>query len=111
MSEHISESENILHENELGIILQCVNCNKIAIIINNIFFNCSEKEYNNLYETIQKINKNLDDYIFEIAEKKYIIISTAFENVNLIFDLNQFEQLTELFSQSKYMFNVHNLIS
>ena len=110
MFEHISESEKLLHENELGIVLQCVNCNKIAIIINNIFYNCSEEEYNKLYETIQKIDKNLDDYIFEIAEKIYYY-RYCFENVNLIFDLNQFEQLTELFSQSKYMINVHNLIS
>ena len=71
----------------------------------------SEKDYNNLYQTIQKIDQNLDNYIFEIAEKKYVIIDTALENINLIFDLNQFEQLTELFSQSKYMINVHNLIS
>ena len=111
MSEHISESEKLLHENELGIIVQCLNCKKIAIVINNIFYNCSEKDYNNLYQTIQKIDQNLDNYIFEIAEKKYVIIDTALENINLIFDLNQFEQLTELFSQSKYMINVHNLIS
>ena len=111
MFEHISESEKLLHENELGIIMQCINCKKIAIIINNIFYNCSEEDYNKIYQTIQKIDQNLDDYIFEIAEKKYIIIDTALENVNLIFDLNQFEQLTELFSQSKYMINVHNLIS
>ena len=71
----------------------------------------SEKDYNNLYQTIQKIDQNLDNYIFEIAEKKYVIIDTAFKNINLIFDLNQFEQLTELFSQSKYMIKVHNLIS
>lgn len=37
MFEHISENENLLHENELGIIVQCVNCKKIAIDINNIF--------------------------------------------------------------------------
>ena len=28
MSEHISESEKLLHENELGIIVQCLNCKK-----------------------------------------------------------------------------------
>ena len=111
MFEHISESENLLHENEFGIIVQCVYCKKIAIVINNIFYSCSEKDYNNLYQTIQKIDQNLDNYIFEIAEKKYVIIDTVFKNINLIFDLNQFEQLTELFSQSKYMIQVHNLIS
>ncbi len=111
MFEHISESENLLHENELGIVVQCINCKKIAIIINSILYNCTIEEYNNLYQTIQKVDQNLVDYIFEIAEKKYIIIDTALENVNLIFDLNQFEQLTDLFSQSNYMINIHNLIN
>ena len=32
MFEHISESENLLHENELGIIVQCINCKKIALL-------------------------------------------------------------------------------
>ena len=110
MFEHISETENLLHKNELGIVLQCINCKKISIMINSIFYNCSEKEFNKLYETIQRVDQNLVDYIFEIADKKYVIINTAIMNVNLIFDLNQFEQLTELFNQSKYMINIHNLI-
>ena len=110
MFEHISENENILNKNELGIVLQCKNCKKIAIIINSIFYNCSEEEFNKLYETIQRVDQNLVDYIIEIADKKYVIINTAVMNVNLIFDLNQFEQLTELFSQSNYMINIHNLI-
>ena len=111
MFEHISESENLLHKNELGIIVQCINCKKIAIIINGIFYNCSLEEYNKLYNSVQKVDENLVDYIFEIVDKKYVIIDTALENVNLIYDLNQFEQLTELFNRSKYMIEIHNLIS
>ena len=111
MFENISENENLLHENELGTIIQCINCKKIVIIINNILYNCSETQYENLYNTIQKIDQNLEEYLFEILGKNYIIIDTALDNVNLVFNLNQFEELTELFDHSKYMIDIQNLIN
>ena len=39
----------------------------------------------------------------------YVILNTPLDKVNLIFDLNQFENLTELLNQAKYMLEVHKL--
>ena len=39
----------------------------------------------------------------------YVIINTPIEKINLIFNLNEFENLTELLNQSKYMLEVHKL--
>ena len=40
MSEDHSNNEKILHENELGSIIQYKSCEKIAITINNILNIC-----------------------------------------------------------------------
>lgn len=39
----------------------------------------------------------------------YVIINTPIDKVNLIINLNEFENLTELLNQSKYMLEVHIL--
>ena len=39
----------------------------------------------------------------------YIVLRTPLEKLNLIFNLNEFENLTELLNQSKYMLDVHKL--
>ena len=39
----------------------------------------------------------------------YVILSTPVDKVNLIFNLNDFENLLELLNQSKYMLDVHKL--
>ncbi len=39
----------------------------------------------------------------------YIIINTTIDKVKLIFNLNEFENLTELLNQSKYMLEVNKL--
>ena len=58
---------------------------------------------------VELIDQQLEDYIFEIMNKKFVVIDTRIKKINLIFSLNQFEQLTELMNQSKYMKEVHKL--
>lgn len=109
MFEGHSNNEIILHENELGSIIQCKSCQKIAITINNILYICDEKEFHSLFEMVELVDQQLEDYIFEIMNKKFVVIDTRIKKINLIFSLNQFEQLTELMNQSKYMKEVHKL--
>ena len=109
MFEDHSNNEIILHENELGSIIQCKSCEKIAITINNIIYICDEKEFHSLFEMVELVDQQLEDYIFEIMNKKFVVIDTQIKKINLIFSLNQFEQLTELMNQSKYMKEVHKL--
>ena len=109
MFEDHSNNEIILHENELGSIIQCKSCEKIAITINNILYICNEKEFHSLFEMVELIDQQLEDYIFDIMNKKFVVIDTRIKKINLIFSLNQFEQLTELINQSKYMKEVHKL--
>tara|TARA_B110000971_G_scaffold45948_1_gene45992 strand:+ start:1169 stop:1504 length:336 start_codon:yes stop_codon:yes gene_type:complete len=109
MFEDHSNNEIILHENELGSIIQCKSCEKIAITINNILYICDEKEFHSLFEMVELVDQQLEDYIFEIMNKKFVVIDTRIKKINLIFSLNQFEQLTELMNQSKYMKEVHKL--
>ena len=45
MFEKISKNENLLHHNEVGAIIQCKDCNRIAIIIQSILYTCDEEEY------------------------------------------------------------------
>ena len=58
---------------------------------------------------VELVDQQLEDYIFEIMNKKFVVIDTRIKKINLIFSLNQFEQLTELMNQSKYMKEVHKL--
>ena len=109
MFEDHSNNEIILHENELGSIIQCKSCEKIAITINNIIYICDEKEFHSLFEMVELVDQHLEDYIFELMNKKFVVIDTRIKKINLIFSLNQFEQLTELMNQSKYMKEVHKL--
>ena len=109
MFEDHSNNEIILHENELGSIIQCKSCEKIAITINNILYICDEKEFHSLFEMVELVDQQLEDYIFEIMNKKFVVIDTRIKKINLMFSLNQFEQLTELMNQSKYMKEVHKL--
>ena len=109
MFEDHSNNEIILHENELGSIIQCKSCEKIAITINNILYICNEKEFHSLFEIVELIDQQLENYIFEIMNKKFVVIDTRIKKINLISSLNQFEQLTELINQSKYMKEVHKL--
>ena len=109
MFEDHSNNEIILHENELGSIIQCKSCEKIAITINNILYICNEKEFHSLFEMVELIDQQLEDYIFDIMNKKFVVIDTRIKKINLISSLNQFEQLTELINQSKYMKEVHKL--
>jgi hypothetical protein len=109
MFEDHSNNEIILHENELGSIIQCKSCEKIAITINNILYICDEKEFHSLFEMVELVDQQLEDYIFEIMNKKFVVIDTRIKKINLIFSLNQFEQLTELMNQSKYMKEVHKM--
>ena len=104
-----SNNELILHENELGSVIQCKSCEKIAVTINNILYICDEKEFHSLFEMVELVDQQLEDYIFEIMNKKFVVIDTRIKKINLIFSLNQFEQLTELMNQSKYMKEVHKL--
>ena len=109
MFEDHLNNEIILHENELGSIIQCKSCEKIAFTINNILYICDEKEFHSLFEMVELVDQQLEDYIFEIMNKKFVVIDTRIKKINLIFSLNQFEQLTELMNQSKYMKEVHKL--
>ena len=95
-----------MHENELGSIIKCKSCEKIAITINNILYICDEKEFHSLFEMVELVDQQLEDYIFEIMNKKFVVIDTR---IKKMFSLNQFEQLTELMNQSKYMKEVHKL--
>ena len=58
---------------------------------------------------VELVDQQLEDYIFELMNKKFVVIDTRIKKINLIFSLNQFEQLTELMNQSKYMKEVHKL--
>ena len=109
MFDNQSESERLLHKNELGTIVQCVSCEKISVIVNNLNYVCNEKEYDELFKIVENIDQNLEDYIYDIMGVNYIILSTPLDKVNLIFNLNEFENLTELLNQSKYMLDVHKL--
>lgn len=58
---------------------------------------------------VELVDQQLEDYIFELMNKKFVVIDNRIKKTNLIFSLNQFEQLTELMNQSKYMKEVHKL--
>ena len=58
---------------------------------------------------VELVDQQLEDYLIEIMNKKFVVIDTRIKKINLIFSLNQFEQLTELMNQSKYMKEVHKL--
>jgi hypothetical protein len=109
MFDYHSENEKILHENKLGTIVQCISCEKISVIINNLTYVCNEQEYNELFKIIENVDQNLKDYIYDIMGVNYVILSTPLDKVNLIFNFNEFEDLLELLNQSKYMLDVHKL--
>ena len=109
MFDNHSENERLLHENKIGTIVQCVSCKKISIIVNNLNYVCNEKEYHKLFKIVENIDQNLEDYIYDLMGVNYVILSTPLDEVNLIFNLSQFEDLTELLNQSKYMLEVHKL--
>ena len=100
MFDHHNENERILHENKLGTIVQCLSCEKISIIINNLNYVCNEQEYNELFKIVENIDQNLKDYIYDIMGVNYVILSTPLDKVNLIFNFNEFESLLELLNQS-----------
>ena len=58
MFEKISKNENLLHHNEVGAIIQCKDCNRIAIIIQCILYTCDEEEYDYFFELIMNIDQN-----------------------------------------------------
>ena len=58
---------------------------------------------------VELVDQQLEDYLIEIMNKKFVVIDTRIKKINLIFSLNQFEQLTEFINQSKYMKEVHKL--
>ena len=58
---------------------------------------------------VELVYQQLEDYLIEIMNKKFVVIDTRIKKINLIFSLNQFEQLTEFINQSKYMKEVHKL--
>ena len=66
----ISKNENLLHHNEVGAIIQCKGCNRIAIIIQSILYTCDEEEYDYLFELIMDIDLNIEKFLFEIGDKK-----------------------------------------
>ena len=103
------KNEKLLHENKVGTIVQCNSCKKISIIVNNINYVCDEKQYNELFQIVENIDQNLEDYIYNIMGINYVILNTPLDKVNLIFNLNQFKDLTELLNQAKYMLEVHKL--
>jgi hypothetical protein len=109
MFDNHSENERVLHKNKLGTIVQCISCKKISIIINNLNYVCNEQEHYELFKIVENIDHNLEDYIYNIMGINYVILSTPLDKVNLIFNLNEFENLTELLNQSKYMLDVHKL--
>ena len=109
MFDQHNENERILHENKLGTIVQCLSCEKISIIINNLNYVCNEQEYNELFKIVETIDQNLEDYIYDIMGVNYVILSTPLDKVNLMFNFNEFESLLELLNQSKYMLDVHKL--
>ena len=109
MFDSYSDNERVLHENKLGSIVQCISCEKISIIINNLNYVCNEQEYNQLFKIVENIDQNLEDYIYDIMGVNYVILSTPLDKVNLIFNFNEFESLLELLNQSKYMLDIHKL--
>jgi hypothetical protein len=76
MFDHHNENERILHENKLGTIVQCLSCEKISVIINNLNYVCNEQEYNELFKIVEIEDQNLEDYIYDIMSVNYIILST-----------------------------------
>ena len=111
MFKETSNHEHILHENYLGIIVQCKKCKKIAFVINNLHHTCNLKDFQEFYDNIQNVDYHIENYIYENNGKNYVVINTDIENINLVFNLHQFEQLTELFFQSKHMIQIHKILS
>ena len=84
MFDHHNENERILHENKLGTIVQCLSCEKISIIINNLNYVCNEQEYNELFKIVETIDQSLEDYIYDIMGVNYVILSTPLDKVNSV---------------------------
>jgi len=55
MFKETSNHEHILHENDLGIIVQYKKCKKIALVINNLHYTCNLKDFQEFYNNIKML--------------------------------------------------------
>lgn len=111
MHEECNSNETILHENSVGCIIQCKMCNDLLVKVENILYSCDIKRFESLYNVIIFINQNIEDHIVEVLKKRYVLINTPNENINLNFSKKDFTELVELFQQSKYMLEVNRILS
>ena len=58
MFNHQTDNESVLHENKLGSIVQCISCEKISIIINNLNYVWNEQEYNQVFKIVENADQN-----------------------------------------------------
>ena len=79
MFEKISKNENLLHHNEVGAIIQCKDCNRIAIIIQSILYTCDEEEYDYFFELIIMLFRHPKDILKSFPNEPIITTPIAEE--------------------------------
>ena len=110
--EHLKHSNfepNILHQNSLGYISQCEECNEITIGIKSIMFFCSAKVLKDLRKMIASITSRIDEHVFIVNGEQKVILCTLHENVKLSFSIEEMLELNELLEQSLHMIEINKL--
>tara|TARA_Y100001933_G_scaffold264519_1_gene330596 strand:- start:33 stop:380 length:348 start_codon:yes stop_codon:yes gene_type:complete len=113
MKTHINHSNfkpTVLHQNEVGQISQCEECEEITILIKSIMFFCNVGMLKDIRKMISSIISRIDDHIFIVNDEQKVVLCTIHENVKLCFTIEEMLELNELLDQSLHMIEVNKLL-
>ena len=111
LNAHSEHHNYVLHENKAGYIIQCKDCGEILISFGNVLTNVNEIGFINLHTALNNIHKELDLHTIEMHQQEQkVIVATPLDNLNLSFGPEDFNDVIELFDQSKLMLEIKNII-
>ncbi len=100
----------VLHENELGYIAICTDCNNIHIELGSFMSIVSQRSFRLITEDF-KAKKTLQSYYLTATPSGLKMIIQITDNTYITLTTEEFEQAVELLDMSSHLLNVLEIIN
>lgn len=94
---------NLLHENEIGFVFQCKNCNKLQI-----HFGYTALSFN--WEEFIAFSQNLSHLISDDLTNQIVYMNTNSKNIIFCFRPDQLQKFNDLIQQSAILYQTNLLL-
>ena len=107
--------ENILHQNDLGFVRICCECNEIQVVVGNIFGTLSLSEFFQLKTNMNRIHTEIMSNEIHMGQqnerKRNIVITSPIKSVKFLFCPAELDEFVELLNLSSVVLEAKNQLN